>query len=158
MMTLCKFFSVNQQPDIDPYQIGSLIGPRAFTAGDWVVIIPSSNRPAKVRCRELTGAIRVILGNESDAVYGEICHYASELGYPLNKDLWSESQKRCYTDYEQSKSDEQFNDLPPELKVIAPFAKGFVLVSLLVTTLNIIILIAGEYSHKMITAIQERTL
>ena len=63
MMTLCKFFSVNQQPDIDPYQIGSLIGPRAFTAGDWVVIIPSSNRPAKVRCRELTGAIRVILGN-----------------------------------------------------------------------------------------------
>ncbi len=158
MKTLSNLFSTKQEPDIDPYQVGSLIGPRAFTAGDWVVIIPSSNRPAKVRRRELTGAIRVILGNESDAVYGETCYYASELGYPLSIDLWSESQKRRYADYRQNKSGKRFNALSLEdiLKWIAHSAMLWMAVTLLVVaTTDIVIPIARDYSHKIMTAIQE---
>jgi len=48
------------------------LGPRAFSAGDYVVITKESNSPAKVRCRnqDIAQSIRVILGDESDSCYG----------------------------------------------------------------------------------------
>jgi len=81
----------SKNPPIDPYLMGKLLGPRAFSAGDYVVITKESNSPAKVRCRnqDIAQSIRVILGDESDSCYGETNYFAYDLGYPLTTELWS---------------------------------------------------------------------
>ncbi len=83
---------------LDPYLVGRIAGSRAFATGDWVVLLKCDNVPAKVRRdpSDFPGAVRVILGNQSDAVYGETCYFASDLGYPLSKNLWSENQLNWY--------------------------------------------------------------
>jgi hypothetical protein len=83
-----------QKPD--PYKVGELLGPQAFHVGDWVVIRPSENRPARVRNIHDTGHIDVILGDGSDPMYGWISSVCSELGYPINSEFWSEYQKEEY--------------------------------------------------------------
>lgn len=92
-----KIFQIKQNI-LDPYLVGETVGPSAFSAGDWVIIRSSDNAPAKVKGIEAIGAVRVILGYESNSVHGETCYYASELGYPLSKDLWSTTQENCYRD------------------------------------------------------------
>jgi hypothetical protein len=89
-----KFKKSQQQ--IDPYEVGKELGPAAFCEGDWVIIRPSENHPARVKRVDITGSVCVILGEESDLVHGEASYYPSCLGYPINSEFWSEYQKEQY--------------------------------------------------------------
>ena len=89
---------------LDPYLVGSIVGAEAFSPGDLIVITKENNYPGKVRHRRENTArpIRVILGDESDDVYGEAYYDAKDLGYPLSQKFWSQNQlqwyKRCHTE------------------------------------------------------------
>jgi hypothetical protein len=87
-----------EEKRLNPYLVGETVGPSAFSAGDWVVIRASDNAPAKVKNIEGIGVVRVILGYESESLYGETCYFANDLGYPLSEELWSASQENCYRD------------------------------------------------------------
>jgi hypothetical protein len=101
MLDFLKRLLNNQKPGcepLDPYLVGRIAGSVAFATGDWVVLRRCENKPAKVRRDpyDFPGAVRVIPGNPSDGMYAETCYCASDLGYPLSKDLWSKSQARWY--------------------------------------------------------------
>jgi hypothetical protein len=96
---LKRFVKIKESLEpLDPYLVGTICGPAAFVTDDWVVLRLSENKPAKVRRdpSDFPGAVRVILGNPSDGMYAETCYCASDLGYPLSKDLWSNSQVDWY--------------------------------------------------------------
>jgi hypothetical protein len=93
MKLLARFNT--QKNKLDPYKVGEIVGPAAFTAGDWIVIRSEGNRPAKVEAKE-DFAIRVLLGDKSDSTYATACYYGSQLGYPPNSELWSAHQKEQY--------------------------------------------------------------
>jgi hypothetical protein len=100
-MNFLKRFVNNQKPEckpLDPHLVGRIAGPAAFATDDWVVLLKGGNVPARVRrdSSDFPGAVRVILGNPSDGMYAETCYCASDLGYPLSKDLWSKSQLEWY--------------------------------------------------------------
>ncbi len=87
-----------EQEPLDPYLVGRIAGPKAFVAGDWVVLRNENNRPARVCHREpsdFPGAIRVVL-DQWDHFHSEACYGAGDLGYPLSKELWSQSQIEWY--------------------------------------------------------------
>jgi hypothetical protein len=52
MKLLARFNT--QKNKLDPYKVGEIVGPAAFTAGDWIVIRSEGNRPAKVEAKEAT--------------------------------------------------------------------------------------------------------
>lgn len=85
-------------PDIlDPYKVGYVAGPAAFSAKDYVVLVADGNIPARVLCRnnDPSQSIRIILRNDRD-MYKALNYRAADLGYPLSKDLWSAHQKEWY--------------------------------------------------------------
>jgi hypothetical protein len=83
---------------LDPYLVGAICGSEAFITDDWVVLRKFENRPAKVRLdrNDLLSVVRVILGDRSDEMYGSTSYFPSDLGYPLNSNLWSQSQANWY--------------------------------------------------------------
>jgi hypothetical protein len=96
---LKRLVKIKESPEpLDPYLVGRIAGPAAFATDDWVVLRLCENKPARVRRdpSDFPGAVRVILGNPSDGMYAETCYCASDLGYPLSKDLWSQSQLEWY--------------------------------------------------------------
>lgn len=101
MLDFLKQLMNNQKSEcepLDPYLVGAICGPAAFATDDWVVLRKCENKPAKVRVdpSDFPGAVRVILGDPSDNVYGETCCHACDLGYPLDKNFWSHSQIEWY--------------------------------------------------------------
>ena len=98
---ILEILNKHSQPTIqqlDPYLVGRVAGPAAFSSGDYVVLTKENNTPAKVRCRndDIAQSIKVILGDESDSVYAQANYFAADLGYPLSQELWSEHQKLWY--------------------------------------------------------------
>ena len=92
-------FKENTNLQLDPYLIGKIVGGAAFSSGDYVVIVKQGkNYPAKVRCRndDLAQSVKVILGDETDSIYGFANYFGDDLGYPLHRKLWSEHQKLWY--------------------------------------------------------------
>ena len=81
---------------LDPYLVGEVAGPAAFSPGDYVILTNNRNAPAKVRCRndDILQSIRVILGDESDIMYAEANYYAADLGYPLTSGVVEPTSKR----------------------------------------------------------------
>jgi hypothetical protein len=99
MLNVLKcWLKTQKQEPLDPVLVGAVCGPAAFATNDWVILRLCENKPAKVRrdSSDPPRSVRVILGDRSDSVYGETCYYACDLGYPLSKDLWSDSQIEWY--------------------------------------------------------------
>ncbi len=92
----------NKDKNLDPYRIGEVLGSAAFNPGDRVVILSDGNEPGIVRCRNLDFPQYiwvisiVILNDQNDSVYAEFNYDARDLGYPLHRDLWSQTQRECY--------------------------------------------------------------
>jgi len=93
-----RSFYVKEKQRLDPYKVGIIAGCDAFSTNDYVVLVRQNNKPAKVRGMnsDIFQSVRVILGDEVDSIYGESNYFASDLGYPLSSDLWSEHQKKWY--------------------------------------------------------------
>jgi hypothetical protein len=126
MIDFLKRLVNNQKPEcepLDPHLVGRIAGPAAFATDDWVVLLKCGHVPARVRRdpSDFPGAVRVILGDPSDGMYAETCYGAGDLGYPLSKDLWSNSQVDCYR---KCHEDEYFINLAKSFQSQKPKRKN----------------------------------
>lgn len=82
-------------PQLNPLRVGEVMGAKAFSEGDWVLLRSWDNKPVKVtECHQDFVFVDEGMNENFEETFAHF--YPEELGYPLDHRFWSLHQKQSY--------------------------------------------------------------